>query len=151
MLFIYPIENPGMPDKVFVDTNLWIYLFLKSKNPADKEKRNKVKKVLGRGYNIAISTQVINEISNVFIKKYNTKPATIRKFLTKLFDISEVFSLTEENTLQALGLTEKYSLSFYDALIASSALDSNCTILPTEDLQNGLVINDRLRIVNPFD
>ena len=151
MWCLYPIENPGMPDKVFVDTNLWIYLFLKSKNPADKEKRDKVKEVLGIGDNIVISTQVINEISNVFTKKYNTKPATIRKFLTKLFDIAEIYLLTDENTLQALELIEKYSLSFYDALIVSSALDSNCTVLLTEDLQNGLVINDRLRIVNPFD
>jgi len=46
-----------------------IYLFLKSRNPADKRKRDKAKEVLGRGNNIVISTQVINEISNVFIKK----------------------------------------------------------------------------------
>ncbi|OQB67484.1 MAG: hypothetical protein BWX92_04000 [Deltaproteobacteria bacterium ADurb.Bin135] len=62
-----------------------------------------------------------------------------------------MYLLTEENTLQALTLIEKYSLSFYDALIVSSALDSNCTVLLTEDLQSGLFINDRLRIVNPFD
>lgn len=39
---------------------------------------------------------------------------------------------------------------FYDSLIVASALESECTILYSEDMQPGLVIENQLKIVNPF-
>ena len=47
-------------------------------------------------------------------------------------------------------LAERYGLSIYDAMIAASALDAGCETLWSEDMQDGLVLDDRLRIVNPF-
>jgi predicted nucleic acid-binding protein len=47
-------------------------------------------------------------------------------------------------------LAERYRLSVYDAMIAAAALLAECETLFSEDLQNGLVINGRLRVVNPF-
>ncbi len=38
----------------------------------------------------------------------------------------------------------------YDSLIVVSALENNCSILYTEDLQDGQVIENALKIVNPF-
>ncbi len=40
--------------------------------------------------------------------------------------------------------------SFWDSLIIAAALDSGCTTLYSEDMQNGLKI-DFLTIVNPFN
>ena len=39
---------------------------------------------------------------------------------------------------------------FYDALIIASALESGCTTLFSEDLQDGQVVEGRLTIRNPF-
>lgn len=47
-------------------------------------------------------------------------------------------------------LAERYSLSVYDAMIAAAALQANCETLWSEDMQNGALIEGRLRIVNPF-
>ena len=47
-------------------------------------------------------------------------------------------------------LAEKYQLSVYDAMIVSAALIARCTTLWTEDMHDGLLVEDRLRIVNPF-
>lgn len=47
-------------------------------------------------------------------------------------------------------LAEQYSLSVYDALIVASALLAECQILYSEDMQNGLIIDNSLRICNPF-
>jgi predicted nucleic acid-binding protein len=47
-------------------------------------------------------------------------------------------------------LAEEYGLSVYDAMIASAALVAECDTLFSEDLQDGLLINGRLRVVNPF-
>ena len=40
--------------------------------------------------------------------------------------------------------------SLYDALIISSALEANCSILYSEDMHHGHCIDKRLKIVNPF-
>ena len=47
-------------------------------------------------------------------------------------------------------VSRKYSYSYWDSLIIASALESNCSILYTEDMQDGQIIEDRLRIMNPF-
>ena len=58
--------------------------------------------------------------------------------------------LTESNTLTALSLLDKYNLSFYDAIIISSALKTGCSAVFSEDLQSGQDIEGKLKIVNPF-
>lgn len=45
---------------------------------------------------------------------------------------------------------ERNNFSFWDSLIIAAALESHCTMLYTEDLQYGQVIDGRLTIVNPF-
>ena len=43
-----------------------------------------------------------------------------------------------------------YAFSYWDSLVISSALESGCSILYSEDMQNGQVINKKLTIKNPF-
>jgi predicted nucleic acid-binding protein len=50
----------------------------------------------------------------------------------------------------AFTLREKYSLSFWDSIIVSSALNANCNILASEDMQDGLKINNMI-ITNIFN
>ena len=52
--------------------------------------------------------------------------------------------------LNALKLKQNYNLQFYDALIVSTALENSCTILYSEDMQDKLVIEKKLKIINPF-
>jgi predicted nucleic acid-binding protein len=49
-----------------------------------------------------------------------------------------------------LTIAERYNLSIYDAMIAASALTADCDTLWSEDMQHGMVIDGRLRIINPF-
>jgi predicted nucleic acid-binding protein len=35
-------------------------------------------------------------------------------------------------------------------LIIAAALEADCTVLYTEDLQDGMIIDKTLRIINPF-
>jgi predicted nucleic acid-binding protein len=50
---------------------------------------------------------------------------------------------------QALELTRSNSISWYDSLIVAAAMESDCRILYSEDLQHGQKL-DNLRIQNPF-
>lgn len=45
---------------------------------------------------------------------------------------------------------ERYNLSTYDAMIAASALHAGCDTLWSEDMQHDMVLDEGLRIVNPF-
>ena len=49
-----------------------------------------------------------------------------------------------------LALAERYGLSIYDAMIAASALEAGCDTLWSEDMQHRMVIEGRVRIINPF-
>ncbi|MCL4492387.1 MAG: PIN domain-containing protein [Nitrospirae bacterium] len=139
-----------MPDRKFFDTNLWIYLFLNSKNPQDIKRKERVKLLLTGHTDIVVSTQVLNELANVLIKKYKLKADAVKEHLEHMLDIVEVDTLTENNTFTALSLLNKYNLSFYDAVIVSSALQADCSVVFSEDLQSNQDIEGKLKIVNPF-
>ena len=47
-------------------------------------------------------------------------------------------------------LAERYGLSVCDAMIAASALDAECDTLRSEDMQDGMLLDGRMRIVDPF-
>ena len=52
-------------------------------------------------------------------------------------------------TTEALALARSHGFSFYDSLIATSALDAGCDTLLTENLRTGRRIAG-LNIVDPF-
>ena len=51
--------------------------------------------------------------------------------------------------LEALQFQSRYRLSWYDSLIVAAAIQAQCQILMTEDLQHGQKFAD-LRVENPF-
>jgi len=52
---------------------------------------------------------------------------------------------------EAIALNARYGFSYYDCLMLASALESGCSVIYTEDMKHGQVINGTLKIVNPFD
>ena len=97
-----------------------------------------------------ISVQVLNEIANVSRRKMGMSWAETRNFLSIVRALLKVEPVTIEMHQAGADLAERYGLSVYDAMIASAALLADCDTLFSEDLQNGLLVNDRLRVVNPF-
>ncbi len=47
-------------------------------------------------------------------------------------------------------LRKRHQFSYWDSLIVAAALEGNCTTLYSEDLHHGLLVDERLSIVNPF-
>jgi predicted nucleic acid-binding protein len=58
--------------------------------------------------------------------------------------------LGKEDIKQALNIHKKFGCNYYDCLMIVSALNSNCDYLLTEDLADGQIIENKLRIVNIF-
>jgi predicted nucleic acid-binding protein len=54
-----------------------------------------------------------------------------------------------EDVIEAIGLQHRYHMSFWDAMIVTSAIQLGCTTLWSEDLNPGQVY-DRVKVVTPF-
>jgi len=140
-----------MIDKVFLDTNILVYLFDKS----EKEKQTSVKKLVEDHLpqtRMFVSIQVINEFINVTGKKISSpiSPSKQKEIIEFINDIFIITPLILNTTLSALEISQRYKFSFWDSLIISSALENKCSVLYSEDMQNGLSINNKIKIVNPL-
>lgn len=97
-----------------------------------------------------VSTQVLNEIANVTQRKMKLSWAETHLFLQIVRTLLNVRPLTIEIHDKGLALAERYQLSVYDAMIAAAALEARCDTLWSEDLHDGLVIDGKLTVRNPF-
>ncbi len=140
-----------MIDKIFLDSNVVVYLFDKS----ERQKQSRIKKLIAQHITqskIYLSVQVINEFVIVTSKKiaFPITASRQKEIIELLNDLFSIVPLNYITSLRALELSVKYKLSYWDSLIISSAIENMCNILFTEDMQNGLIIEDKLKIVNPF-
>jgi len=94
--------------------------------------------------------QVLNEIANISRRKMGLSWAETRNFLLMIRGLLKVEPITIEIHDAGISLAERYQLSVYDSMIVSAALSAECDTLLSEDLQDGLLINGRLRLLNPF-
>jgi predicted nucleic acid-binding protein len=98
-----------------------------------------------------ISVQLLNELTNVYLKKRKLPWAKIEEALAIIQDLAaNVRAVNIEVHRSACDIARRYKLSFYDALIVSAALLDKCDVLYSEDMQHGLIIDGRLTITNPF-
>lgn len=84
------------------------------------------------------------------MKKYGQKESEMLTRLEALAQQTEIVALTEKTSFQALTLKSKYKIGWFDSLIVAAALQAECKILYTEDLQDGLVVEGQLKVINPM-
>jgi len=132
---------PG--SKAFIDTNVLLYLLSSDTNKADRAEA-----ILQRGG--LISVQVLNEMANVALRKLSMPWEEINEALGLIRSVCRVDPLTIETHDRGRHVAERHQLNVYDAMIVASALLGECETLYSEDMQNGLLIDDQLRIRNPF-
>ena len=134
-----------MKDKIFIDTNILLYAYSTEKN-----KQEIAQNIINTNNNIYISKQVINETINILIKKFKLNIKDIINVVKELEKEFIILDFDIQTQLNALKIKQNYNLQFYDALIVSTALKNSCTILYSEDMQDKLVIEKKLKIINPF-
>jgi len=126
----------------FADTNVVLYLL------DDGAKAERAEEILGQGPRVSV--QVLNEALVNCRRKAGLSWEDTGAFLESIKSLCPVEDLTVQTHQVGRALAEKYQLSVYDALIVSAALIAGCTTLWTEDMHDGLLIEDQLRVVNPF-
>ena len=132
-------------EKAFVDTNVFIYLY----SGTEIEKQKTAQGII-ENFNCVISTQVLNEFSNVCIKKFNTNSDEVLASIKEIIEASTVLYIETEDILQAILLQKKYGYGYWDCLMLVSALKSECKYILTEDMRNGQLIEGKLVIKNIF-
>lgn len=127
----------------FFDTNILLYLL-----SADDARADRAEELVAGGG--VISVQVLNEFAAVASRKLGMPVPEIRETLAAIRSVCRVVPLGEETHDLALQLAERYGLSVYDCTILAAALQADCKVVLSEDMQHGQVVNGRLEIHNPF-
>lgn len=134
-----------MNERRFLDTNVLIYCYTST----EPKKRSQAQLVASLPDTI-ISTQVLKEFVNILRKKFKQDWPVIKATLDEVISNFEVYKNDTFAIKKACSIAERYGTSFYDSLIIAAALENNCFILYSEDMQHSQVIEQRLTIKNPF-
>ena len=134
-----------MQDKVFFDSNIIIYLYSED----EIEKIKFIKEIILNNTNI-ISTQVINELCNIFKRKFKIDYEKLLEILNEIENSFEIYKINLNTIKYGINISKKYDYSYYDSLIIAQALENNCSTLYSEDLQHKQIIEKTLKIINPF-
>ena len=133
--------------KIFLDTNIIAYMF-DSKEEARREKARKFFIELVVANNCHISTQVLQELFNVLTKKLKYTKEDSQKIVLSLTNLS-VHQVTVADISNAMKTSVSTQLTIYDSLILAAAKAENCSVVYSEDLNDGQEV-DGVRIENPF-
>ncbi len=127
----------------FVDTNVLIYAC------GDGPKGEMARTLIGGGNRIAV--QSLNEFSAVMRGRKLLPWDALEDALDLLrTEFDDPVSLTLPVHLHGLKIARRYQLQIYDSMLLAAALSAGCSIFYSEDLADGLVIDGRLTIRNPF-
>jgi predicted nucleic acid-binding protein len=126
-----------MPAKAFFDTNVLVYAV------AENDPRSaQAEEVLASGG--VVSVQILNE----FVAVARRKISMSWNDVTEALDAFRILcpsplSITIEMHEAALEIAQEHGFNIYDALVVAAALEAGCTILYSEDFQDGQTIHGR--------
>lgn len=127
----------------FVDTNVIIYAF------SAEAKASAAQAILARRCDISV--QVLNEFATVARRKLTKDWQDIEHYLTWIETVCRtVHPIDVETHHRGIGLAKRYNFSIYDSMLVATALRAGATTLYSEDMQHGLLVDNQLRISNPF-
>jgi predicted nucleic acid-binding protein len=127
----------------FLDSNVLIYAFTEDPRTAP------ARALLERG--CTISVQGLNEFANVARRKLGKSWQELRDDLAAIRTVCPTIVPIDIDAHEAaLRLAERYGFAMFDALMVASALQAGSTTLWSEDMQDGMLIDGKLRIANPF-
>ena len=113
-----------MPNSlIFCDSNIWLYRFLVDPDGDNYEeiKKHNIATNLTNAENILISTQVINEVCAILLRKARVSEIKIRQIIQEFYDGCILIETDYNIIVIASDLRMNYNFSFWDSLIVASA------------------------------
>jgi len=100
--------------------------------------------------NPVVSSQVISEYLNVMRRKFGMEKNAIMQLCSSWLEQCTIQPVVLSTVKLAQNLIDKYGFQIFDGIIIAAALEANCDTLYSEDMQHGQVVENTLKIVNPF-
>jgi predicted nucleic acid-binding protein len=137
-----------MPDRRFVDTNVLVYAIETGRPEA--RKGSKARQIL-KNERVCLSTQVLGEFYQAVISPRRQTALTHDEAIAwiQLWKRYDIDGIQVPHVDLALQLTEKFRVNYYDALIIATARLRGCSVVYSEDLNDGQDY-DGVRVENPF-
>ena len=140
-----------MSDRFFLDTNVFVYTFDPGAHTKAKRSLELIRMALDTGRGI-VSYQVVQEFFNVALRRFAPPMSAgeAEQYLVTVFRPLLAIHSSTALYLEALRVSEKYRIGWYDSLIVAAALEGNCNTLYSEDFQHGRKL-EGLKIENPYN
>jgi predicted nucleic acid-binding protein len=139
-----------MNDRFFLDTNIFVYAFDRSSADKAKEALRLIRRAVSSRKGI-VSYQVVQEFFNVALRHF-ARPMNVadaEQYLSTVFRPLLAVQSSQALYAEALRLHHQHGFSWYDCLVLAAAIEGQCSVLYSEDLQHGQKVGP-LRIENPF-
>jgi predicted nucleic acid-binding protein len=130
--------------KIALDTNILIY----SHDKNDLRKQGIARTLLDL-YPV-ISTQTISEYINVLKRKIAIPKYELIELCIENLNDCIIYPVNISTLKIAKHIIQRYDLQIFDSIIVASSIEANCEILYSEDMQHGLLVEKRMKIINPF-
>jgi predicted nucleic acid-binding protein len=135
--------------RCFFDTNVLVYVFDKRVPQKAAVAQRLLSECADRG-DAVISIQVLQEFYVAVTRKLVPPLSPMEaEGVVREFGRLQLIEPDLNLVVEAIEVSHRYRLSFWDGLIIQSALRAGAEVLYTEDLQNGQAFED-LTIRNPF-
>ena|SRR5579872_6626083 len=139
-----------MNGRFFLDTNIFVYSFDENSTAKARRASKLIRTAVETGKGI-ISYQVVQEFLNVALKRFATPMSApeAAQYLATVLRPLWIVGSSQALFGEALRICDEHHLSWHDSLIVSAAIESECEILYSEDLQRGRRFGS-LQVQNPF-
>jgi predicted nucleic acid-binding protein len=135
--------------RVFVDTNILVYLF-DAEEPAKQARAREVVSELARNSSLVVSSQVLSELYVTVTRKL-AYPLEASAALRALADLAvyPVIAVDAALVLRAASRAVAEQVAYWDALILEAAVEAGAGTVYSEDLQHGHTYQG-VTVVDPF-
>ena len=136
-----------MIDRSFIDTNVLVYASIDLQG--ERRRTQAIQLLADSTFEFVASTQVLNELYRRLLGN-KIPDADIQRMLFSYASSMRIVPVDIGTVKLAWIVRNRYGFSIWDCLILAAALEANCSVLYTEDLQHGQMIDNKLKIINPF-
>ena len=139
-----------MSAKFFLDTNVFVCSFDRTAAAKNRRATQLIREAVSTRKGI-VSYQVVQEFFNLALRRF-AQPMSVpeaEQYLGAVFRPLLAVQSSPALVSEALRLTDRHRLSWYDSLIVAAAIEGGCGVLYSEDLQHGQRFG-QLKVENPF-
>lgn len=133
---------------IFVDTNVFLYTV--DEDPASAAKRQRAQQLLVSerwGWSVQVAAEFFVNATSAK-RPFRLSPADAAALVETWFAFPTV-ELTPSLFRAAVGVQQRFQLSYWDAAIVTAAKQMGCQKVYSEDLNDGQVY-DGVTVINPF-